>query len=167
MLVFYAKILYSYGKDNDRTDVYMLEKAIEIAVNAHKGQIDKAGKAYILHPMRVMLRGKNETEMIVGILHDTIEDTPVTLDFLQAEGFSEEILLALACISKEKGEDYGHFIERVLTNPLATQVKYYDMEDNMNRERIPNPTERDEKRYAKYEKYHKIVEQKLTKLQTM
>ena len=50
----------------------MLEKAIEIAVEAHRGQLDKAGKIYILHPMRVMLRGKNETEMIVGILHDTV-----------------------------------------------------------------------------------------------
>ena len=135
----------------------MLEKAIEIAVESHRGQLDKAGKIYILHPMRVMLRGKNETEMIVGILHDTVEDTPVTLDMLHLEGFSQEILDAIDCITKRDGESYGDFIDRVLTNPLATQVKLYDMEDNLNRDRIPYPTEKDEARFAKYEKYHKII----------
>ena len=143
----------------------MLEKAIEIAVEAHRGQLDKAGKIYILHPMRVMLRGKNETEMIVGILHDTVEDTPVTLDMLRLEGFSEEILTAIFCITKENGENYGHFIDRVLTNPLAVQVKLYDMEDNLNRDRIPYPTEKDEARFLKYEKYHKVLLKKVKEYQ--
>lgn len=139
----------------------MLEKAIQIAVEAHRGQIDKAGKIYILHPMRVMLRGKNETEMIIGILHDTVEDTSVTLDMLRSEGFSEDVLSAIACITKEKGENYGHFIERVLTNPLATQVKLYDIEDNLNRDRIPNPTPKDEERFQKYKAYHKVIVKRL------
>ncbi|MCR5701076.1 MAG: GTP pyrophosphokinase [Lachnospiraceae bacterium] len=142
----------------------MLEKAIEIAVEAHRGQIDKAGKIYILHPIRVMLRGKNETEQIVGILHDVVEDTPVTLDMLRKEGFSDEILDAVACITKNEGEDYGKFIDRVLTNPLATQVKLYDLEDNMNRDRIPHPTKHDEERFLKYEKYHKVIAAKITEL---
>lgn len=135
----------------------MVEKAIAIAVEAHRGQIDKAGKAYILHPMRVMLRGQNEDEMIVGILHDTVEDTPVTIEMLEVEGFSKTIIDAIRCITKTENEDYGHFIDRILKNPLATQVKLYDMEDNLNRERIPYPTEHDEERFAKYEKYHKIL----------
>lgn len=139
----------------------MLEKAIEIAVEAHRGQIDKAGKIYILHPMRVMLRGKTEEEMIVGILHDTIEDTPVTIEMLEKEGFSQPVLDALSCISKKNGEDYEHFINRILSNPLACRIKLYDLEDNMNRDRIPYPTDRDLARYKKYEKYHKVVEEKL------
>ena len=139
----------------------MLEKAIEIAVEAHRGQIDKVGKIYILHPMRVMLRGQNETEQIVGILHDVIEDTPITIDMLKKEGFSKDVLAALVCITKKKGEDYGDFINRVLTNPLATQIKLYDIEDNLNRDRIPFPTERDEARFAKYQKYHEIIVAKL------
>ena len=139
----------------------MLERAIEIAVDAHRGQIDKAGKIYILHPMRVMLRGQNDAEQIVGILHDVIEDTPITIDMLQGEGFSEDILAALVCITKKKGEEYGDFINRVLTNPLATQVKLYDIEDNLNRDRIPFPTERDEARFTKYQKYHDVIVAKL------
>jgi hypothetical protein len=147
-----------------REEKNMLEKAIEIAVEAHRGQIDKAGKIYILHPIRVMLRGQNEQEQIVGILHDVVEDTPITIDMLRAEGFSEEILSALSCITKQKGEDYGDFINRILTNPLATQVKLYDIEDNMNRERIPYPTETDTARFAKYEKYHAVILEKLRNL---
>ena len=139
----------------------MLEKAIAIAVEAHRGQLDKAGKIYILHPMRIMLRGQDETQMITGILHDVVEDTPVTIEMLRLEGFSEEVLAALECITKHIGEDYGHFIDRVLTNPLATQVKLYDIEDNMNRDRIPYPTAKDEARFAKYEKYHKVIVKKL------
>lgn len=143
----------------------MLEKAIEIAVEAHRGQIDKAGKEYILHPMRVMLRGRNDTEMIVGILHDVVEDTPITIDMLRLEGFSEDILAALECVTKRRGESYGTFIDRVLTNPLATQIKLYDMEDNMNRDRIPYPTPKDEARFRKYEKYHKVILQQLKEYQ--
>ena len=143
----------------------MLEKAIEIAVEAHRGQIDKAGKEYILHPMRVMLRGRNDTEMIVGILHDEVEDTPITIDMLRLEGFSEDILTAIECVTKRRGESYGTFIDRVLTNPLATQVKLYDMEDNMNRDRIPYPTPKDEARFRKYEKYHKVILQQLKEYQ--
>lgn len=143
----------------------MLEKAIEIAVEAHRGQIDKAGKEYILHPMRVMLRGRNDTEMIIGILHDVVEDTPITIDMLRLEGFSEDILAALECVTKRRGESYGTFIDRVLTNPLATQVKLYDMEDNMNRDRIPYPTPKDEARFRKYEKYHKVILQQLKEYQ--
>ncbi len=143
----------------------MLEKAIEIAVEAHRGQIDKAGKEYILHPMRVMLRGRNDTEMIIGILHDVVEDTPVTLDMLRLEGFSEEILTALDCITKHNEESYSAFIDRVLTNPLATQIKLYDMEDNLKRDRIPYPTPKDEARFQKYEKYHEIILRKLNEYQ--
>lgn len=143
----------------------MLEKAIEIAVEAHRGQIDKAGKEYILHPMRVMLRGRNDTEMIIGILHDVVEDTPVTLDMLRLEGFSEEILAALDCITKHNKESYSAFIDRVLTNPLATQIKLYDMEDNLKRDRIPYPTPKDEARFQKYEKYHEIILRKLNEYQ--
>lgn len=139
----------------------MLEKAIEIAVEAHRGQIDKSGKIYILHPIRVMLRGENEEQMIVGILHDTIEDTPVTIEMLKNEGFSQRVLDAIHCVTKKKNEDYEHFICRILKNPLATQVKLYDLEDNMNRDRIPYPTKKDEERYKKYEKYHEIVKEQV------
>ena len=74
-----------------------LEKAIEIDVRAHAGQVDKAGQPYILHPIRVMLRMGSEAERITGVLHDVIEDSDVTLEDLRDEGFDAAILEALDC----------------------------------------------------------------------
>ena len=92
----------------------MIEKAIEIALNAHKEQTDKNGQPYILHVMRVGLRGRTENEKIVGILHDVVEDSDWTFDKLAKEGFSETILSALECLTKKsEDEPYEEFIERV------------------------------------------------------
>ncbi|MBL4931810.1 GTP pyrophosphokinase [Clostridium paridis] len=133
----------------------MLEKAIIIATKAHGGQVDKAGEAYILHPLRVMLSGKTEIERICGVLHDVIEDTEVTLEYLKAEGFSEEILEALDALTRKANENYDDFIERVINNKLACYVKLADLNDNMDLSRIKNPTERD---YIRLEKYRKATE---------
>ena len=73
----------------------MLEKAIRIATEAHEGQTDKAGKEYILHPLRVMNSCESETEKICAVLHDVVEDTDITLEHLGNEGFSDEILRGL------------------------------------------------------------------------
>ena len=81
----------------------LLEKAIAIAVEAHRGARDKYGAPYILHPLRVMHRVQTEPEKIVAILHDVIEDTPWTFNRLRAEGFPDEILAALDCVTKREG----------------------------------------------------------------
>ena len=73
-----------------------LERAIEIATEAHKGQLDKAGRDYVGHSLRVMEMGKTEEDKIVGVLHDVIEDTDWTFEKLAEEGFSDEVL-ALRC----------------------------------------------------------------------
>jgi len=65
----------------------LLERAIEIAVTAHKDQVDKAGKPYILHPLRLMFKMQTENEMIAAALHDVVEDTDWTIQRLEAEGF--------------------------------------------------------------------------------
>ncbi|WP_238881793.1 GTP pyrophosphokinase [Clostridium sp. YIM B02551] len=130
----------------------MLEKAIIIATKAHRGQVDKAGETYILHPLRVMISGKTELERICGVLHDVIEDTEITLEYLRKEGFSEEILEALDALTRKANESYDGFIERVINNKLACYVKLADLNDNMNLARIKNPTEEDYKRIEKYSK---------------
>ena len=73
-----------------------LDRAIEIATEAHKGQLDKEGRDYIGLSFRVMEIGKTEEEKIVGVLHDVIEDTDWTFEKLAEEGFSDEVL-ALRC----------------------------------------------------------------------
>jgi len=129
-----------------------LEKAIQIAVQAHQGQKDKAGALYILHPLRVMLRLNSETEMIVAVLHDLVEDSNWTLEDLRQKGFSEVILAAIDCLTHKPEDSYDEFIAKVKTNPIAEKVKLADLEDNMHITRISNPGEKD---WARISKYHR------------
>jgi len=128
----------------------MLNKAIEIAAKAHAGQVDKGGAPYILYPLRVMLNCESEAAKICAALHDVIEDTNITLDDLKAEGFTDEIITILDCLTKRAGESYDYFIDRVLANEIACRVKLADLVDNMNLTRIQNPTVKDEERIKKY-----------------
>ena len=136
-----------------------LERAIEIATQAHEGQVDKAGNAYIGHPLRVMEMGRTIEEKIAGVLHDIVEDTPWTFEMLEAEGFAPEIIAALKCVTKiSENEDYAYFIERVKKNPLAVAVKINDLTDNMDIRRLPYLSDKDVKRLKKYLKaYKKLV----------
>lgn len=135
----------------------MLGKAIEIAARAHKGQADKAGEPYILHPLRVMLAGENELEQICGVLHDVIEDSAVTFDDLRKEGFSERVIGILDCLTRRDAESYDEFINRILKNETACRVKLKDLKDNLNLGRILNPDSRDFERIEKYRKAEKYI----------
>lgn len=131
----------------------MLEKAILLAVKAHSGQKDKADSPYILHPLRVMQNMDTESEMIVAVLHDVLEDTEITADDLRNNSFSEEILDAVQMLTKQEGEEYQEFIERIKQNPIARKVKLADIEDNMDIKRFKSPeypTEKDIERLKRY-----------------
>lgn len=133
-----------------------LERAIQIATEAHKGQFDKAGREYIGHSIRVMEMGKTEDEKIVGVLHDVIEDTDWTFERLEAEVFSQEVINALRCVTKtSENENYDDFIDRVKKNPLAAAVKINDLTDNMDIRRLPYLSDKDVKRLKKYLKAYK------------
>lgn len=127
-----------------------LEDAIALAVEAHRGQRDKAGQTYILHPLRVMMRLETEPERMVAVLHDVVEDSPWTLERLRGLGYPEEVLGALDCLTKREGETYEAFIERLLPHPLARRVKRADLEDNMDVRRLPAVTAKDAERLARY-----------------
>ena len=133
-----------------------LQRATEIATEAHKGQFDKSGKDYIGHPLRVMEMGKTDDEKIVGVLHDVIEDTDWTFEKLAEEGFSQEVISALRCVTKlSENENYDEFIDRVKKNPLAVAVKINDLTDNMDIRRLPYLSDKDVKRLKKYLKAYK------------
>ncbi|RME72938.1 MAG: HD domain-containing protein [Chloroflexi bacterium] len=108
-----------------------LEDAIALAVQAHRGQVDRAGQPYILHPLRVMLRLQGEIAQIVGVLHDVVEDSDLTLDDLRQMGYPEVVIRALDAVTRRDGESYEAFVERSAAHPLGRQVKLADLEDNM------------------------------------
>ena len=129
----------------------ILDRAKAIATSAHEGQVDKAGKPYIDHPIRVMNMGKTVEEKIAGVLHDVVEDSDWTFEMLEKEGIPKDVLDALRCVTKlSEDEDYDHFIERVKTNPLAVKVKLNDLKDNMDITRLGEVTEKDLARLNKY-----------------
>jgi len=139
-----------------------LERAIEIAVEAHKGVLDKGGNPYVLHPLRMMFAVKTEEEKIVAVLHDVVEDA-IDWEFgrLAKEGFSAVVIDALRSVTKlTEDEGYDDFIERAMSNPIGRQVKIADIKDNLDVTRINELSERDMTRLNKY----KRALQKLTAL---
>ncbi len=130
----------------------LLAVAIAIAYQAHDGQIDKAGKPYISHPLTVMAQMDTIESKIVAVLHDAIEDSDLTIADLVNQGFPEFIIEAIAAITKLDGELYENYISRVKSNAIALKVKIADITHNMDISRIVNPTDKDFQRLEKYEK---------------
>ncbi|MBZ0167764.1 MAG: GTP pyrophosphokinase [Candidatus Omnitrophica bacterium] len=127
-----------------------LQRAIEIAVEAHKDQTRRNGSPYILHPLRVMVSMQNELQQMVAVLHDVVEDSPWTIEQLRAEGFSEAVLDAVAALTKSADDDYQEYLQRVRSNPVARAVKLADLRDNMNVPELPEVTDSDRQRLEKY-----------------
>jgi GTP diphosphokinase / guanosine-3',5'-bis(diphosphate) 3'-diphosphatase len=134
-----------------------LEQAIQLATHLHAGQVDKAGKPYIEHPLRVMASVTEETEKIVAVLHDTLEDTSLTVEAID-HLFGPDVAFAVKALSKLDGEDYFSFIKRVQLNAIAVKVKLADLKDNMDLSRLEKVTDRDLLRHAKYKEALKILE---------
>ena len=120
-----------------------------IAKIAHRGQVDKAGMPYFTHPEKVASLLETPEEKIVGYLHDTVEDTAVTVEDIR-EFFGDEIADAVATMTRAKGTDYMDYVKGIGRNPLARKVKLADLTHNMDIRRIPNPKKDDYKRIEKY-----------------
>ena len=139
----------------------LYKKAVMIAQEAHKGQLDKGGNPYIEHPLYVASQVDTMELKIVAVLHDTLEDSDMTANDLKKEGFPERIVDAIVMLTHEDGneEAYLDYIRRVATNTMAAAVKRADLMHNMDMSRIQNPTEKDLKRRAKYEKAFGLLEE--------
>ena len=135
-----------------------LERAIQIAVTAHAGVKDRGGKAYILHPLNVMMRVDTDEEKIVAVLHDVVEDTDWTFEGLRDEGFSEIIIEALETVTKKsENEDYEKFILRSRGNEIGRKVKTADLRENLDVTRIGDLVEKDIQRINKYKRALKTL----------
>jgi len=139
------------------TPAQQVAKALEIAFHAHNGQFEMDGRPYLFHPMRLASRAATDDQRIVALLHDTVEDTDVTLEGLRAAGFPEHVVTAVDHMTKREGEDYDAFVERALQDPIAARVKLLDIEDNMDLTRIPEVAEKDLARAAKYHRARRRI----------
>lgn len=128
------------------------ELALKIATEAHKGQVDKAGIPYINHPLTVASLVDTEEEKIVALLHDTIEDTNITEQDLLNYGFSNKIIEAVKLLTHNKNVLYMDYVAKIKDNELARKVKIADLTHNSDLSRLKEITEKDKKRYEKYQK---------------
>ncbi len=87
-----------------------LERALQIAVQAHAGQKDKNGAPYIFHPIRVMTRCTTPAAKIVALLHDVVEDSSVTFEQLAADGFSAALLSTLRLVTHLPEDSYDGYV---------------------------------------------------------
>lgn len=113
-----------------------IEKAVEIASQAHAGVKDKQGEPYLLHPIRVMMGVEGEAAQIVAVLHDVVEDTDVTLDDIRNGGFSDEVIAALTLVTHERDQPYADYVIACRANKVARQVKLSDLRDNTSLSRL-------------------------------
>lgn len=134
----------------------LTRKAMIIAYNAHKNQVDKSGVPYIYHPIHVAEQMDTEVECIVALLHDVVEDTDVTFEQLKSE-FPSEIIDILKLLTKTKDIDYCEYINKVKENTVARKVKIADIEHNLDRSRLDIITDKDIKREEKYKKALSIL----------
>lgn len=121
-----------------------LDTAISLAVHYHEGQVDKSGRPYILHPLRVMMQLDGDDEaMMAAVMHDLLEDTELDAFQLADYGFSDEVHNAVVALTRP-GKDapdrptHREYIRALKDNPLARKVKIADLFDNMNLRRMKN-----------------------------
>lgn len=121
-------------------DGFTVDDAVAIATHAHDGQLDKAGRPYIGHPLRVMAgvteRGGGDHERMAAVLHDVIEDTTVTADDLRAAGAPPAVVAAVIALSKGPDEPQPDYLARVAADPIALAVKHADIADNSSPHRM-------------------------------
>jgi guanosine-3',5'-bis(diphosphate) 3'-pyrophosphohydrolase len=139
---------------------HILAKALTISMRAHAKQFDKSGDPYIFHVLDVwqMIRSEHGSvaEQIVALLHDIVEDTPVSIDMVRAS-FGETVADAVDAITKRKGETRDAYLARVTGNPIALKVKWADACNNYSHlDNIEDEAER-ERLVAKYQHTLKVL----------
>ena len=130
-------------------------KAMVLAYNAHHGQFDKGGIPYIFHPIHLAESMDDEISTCVALLHDTVEDTELTLEALAKE-FPKEVVEAVALMTHGEGVDYFDYVRAIKKNPIAVKVKLADLAHNSDPTRVSQQGSA-EKRRAKYAAARKIL----------
>jgi len=147
----------------------MLSTMIMLATEGHFGQFDRGGNPYILHPLKVMhyLKSTDEELQCIAVGHDLIEDTAMTYATLRERGISERVITGIKALTKERGESYDEYREKVKANIDAVQVKMCDLRHNSDIRRLKSNeiTEKDIARIVKYQKFFLELKEILEKSQ--
>lgn len=132
-------------------------RAFEIASDAHKYQVDKAGAPYILHPLAVASKVTTADEFVTALLHDVLEDSHYTANDLRIAEIPEHIISALQLLTRDPNVPYMDYIKSIKVNDLARIVKLADLEHNSDITRLPTITSADRERLLKYQEAIKYL----------
>jgi (p)ppGpp synthase/HD superfamily hydrolase len=132
----------------------LTKKAMKIAFEAHKEQVDKTGVPYIYHPIHLAEQMDDEASICVALMHDVVEDTDTTFEDLEKEGFTKEIIDALRLLTHDDSVPYLDYVKEIKQNPIATKVKLADLNHNSDLSRLDSV---DVKAMERLEKYKKSI----------
>lgn len=135
------------------------KKAMKIAYEAHKDQLDKSGIPYIYHPIHLAEQMQDENTVCVALLHDVVEDIQITFEELLEAGFSDEIIEALKLLTHDDEVLYMDYVRAIKKNPIATKVKLADLKHNSDLSRLDVVNEKASKRVEKYKEAIEILEE--------
>ena len=114
-------------------------KAMQIAYRAHHGQTDKSGVPYLYHPIHLAEQMNDEVTVTAALLHDVLEDSPMTAEELRAAGISQQAVDAVVLLTRPAEIPYLDYVERIRSNPIARAVKCADLRHNCDPSRLPDP----------------------------
>ena len=140
----------------------LTNKALVYAYNAHHGQLDYNGIPFIFHPLHLAEAMDDEISCCAALLHDVVEDTPLTLEDLRRE-FPEEVVEVVALLTHEDSAEYNNtdyfsYIEKIKTHPIAKKVKLADIAHNSDQTRCVGAGLPEEKLRFWQQKYQKALQ---------
>ncbi len=135
------------------------KKAMKVCFEAHKEQKDKAGLPYVFHPFHLAEQMEDETTAAIALLHDAVEDSPLTFKDLEDMGFPERVIAGVKLMTHDPAVPYMDYVRRIRENPDARAVKLADLRHNSDLARIDHVTQKDLDRIEKYKKAIRILEE--------
>ena len=133
--------------------------ALKLCFEAHKNQTDKSGLPYVFHPFHLAEQMADETTTVAALLHDVVEDTPLTFGDLSDMGFPEEVISALRLLTHDESVPYMDYVAKIKENPIARAVKLADLRHNSDLTRLDQVTPRDLVRIEKYAAAIRMLEE--------
>lgn len=134
-------------------------RAMAFAYQAHHGQFDRCGVPYIFHPIHLAEQMEDEYTTLAALLHDVVEDTPITLADLEREGFPAQVVEAVGLLTHAQDVPYLEYVKALKTNPIAAAVKRADLLHNSDLSRLGHSTTgTDIKRTEKYRRALELLD---------
>ena len=135
------------------------KKALQLCFRAHRDQTDKSGMPYVFHPFHLAEQMTTEDTTVAALLHDVVEDTHYTFEYLRQLGFAPQVLEALQLLTHDDRIPYLDYVRALKKNPIARAVKRADLRHNSDLSRLDVVDDTALRRNAKYAQAIALLEE--------